>query len=161
MEGIERDEARSGRCGVLDALDDGSGGKDDAKRAKDSAKPSAAAAELKQDMRKPLTDHVVWTRDYIIAAIADAPDARAAAARLMNQEDVGNAVAKFDTMKKHLTTTNEIVARLNKNRDDDVCAFDAVYDHIVHMSDALAGSIVKQFSDKFDESAKSTIAPSS
>lgn len=55
--------------------------------------PSAA---LRQDMRKLWTDHVVWTRAYIVAAIADQPDAQAAADRLMkNQEDIGAAFAKF------------------------------------------------------------------
>jgi type VI protein secretion system component VasK len=176
-----------------------------------------AAANLRQDMRKLWTDHVVWTRDYIVAAVGDQPDADAAANRLMkNQEDIGAAVAKFygaaagrqlttllkehitiavdlikaakagdkanqqqadkrwqdnavqiadflsnanpnwpratlvDMMKTHLsTTTNEVVARLNKNWDDDVRAFDAVYDHILKMSEALSDGIVKQFPDKF------------
>jgi hypothetical protein len=178
---------------------------------------------LKQDMRKLWTDHVVWTRDYIIAAVGDQPDAQAAAGRLMkNQEDIGNAVAKFygapagqqlttllkqhisiavdlikaakagnkadqqkadakwqqnavdisdflskanpnwpkatlvDMMKKHLsTTTDEVVARLGKNWDADARAFDAVYDHILHMSDALSDGIVKQFPDKFSASTAS------
>ena len=171
-----------------------------------------------QDMRHLWTDHVVWTRDYIVAAVGDQPDAQAAANRLMkNQEDIGNAIAKFygapagqqlttllkehitiavdlikaakagdkagqqkadarwqqnatqiadflakanpnwpratlvDLMKKHLsTTTDEVVARLNKNWDGDVRAFDAVYEHILMMADALADGIVKQFPDKFD-----------
>jgi hypothetical protein len=178
---------------------------------------SDAAAMLKQDMRKLWTDHVVWTRDYIVAAVGDQPDAQAAAGRLMkNQEDIGAAVGKFygapagqqlttllkqhisiavdlikaakagdkagqqtadgkwqqnaleiagflskansnwpratleDMMKKHLaTTTDEVVARLTKNWDGDVRAFDAVYDHILHMSDALSDGIVKQFPEKF------------
>ncbi len=178
---------------------------------------SPAAVALRQDMRKLWTDHVVWTRDYTIAAVADQPDAQAAAARLMkNQEDIGNAVGKFygapagqqlttllkehisiavdlikaakagdksaqqkadtrwqengvqiadflskanpnwpratlvEMMKMHLsTTTNEVVARLNKNWEGDVRAFDAVYDHILKMADALADGIVKQFPDKF------------
>ena len=184
---------------------------------KDAAKHSDQAATLKEDMRKLWTDHVVWTRDYIVAAVADAPDAPSALNRLMkNQEDIGNAVAKFygdaagkqlttllkdhiaiagdlvkaakagdtagqkaaddrwqnnavqiagflakanpnwpratleDLMKKHLsTTTDEVVARLNKKWDDDVRAFDAVYDHILHMADALSDGIIKQFPDKF------------
>src|SRR5205809_5504019 len=67
-----------------------------AKSSKASRPHSDAAAMLKQDMRKLWTDHVVWTRDYIVAAVGDQPDAQAAAGRLMkNQEDLGNAVAKF------------------------------------------------------------------
>src|SRR4051812_18833099 len=191
----------------------------EAKTSKDMAKHSDAAASLKQDMRKLWTDHVVWTRDYIIAAVGDQPDAQAAASRLMkNQEDIGSAIAKFygaaagqqlttllkehitiavdlikaakagdktgqqqadgrwqqnatqiadflakanpnwpratlvDLMKKHLsTTTDEVVARLNKNWDGDVRAFDTVYEHFLMMADALAEGIIKQFPDKFDE----------
>jgi hypothetical protein len=181
------------------------------------AKHDDPAATLKQDMRKLWTDHVVWTRDYIIAAVADAPDAAPALNRLMkNQEDMGSAIGKFygdaagkqlttllkehiaiagdlvkaakagdqagqkaaderwqnnamelagflskanpnwpratldDLMKKHLsTTTDEVVARLTKNWDGDVRAFDAVYDHVLHMADALSEGIIKQFPDKF------------
>src|SRR5215207_5493419 len=52
------------------------------------------ATQLRQDMRKLWTDHVVWTRDYIVAAVGDQPDAQAAAARLLkNQEDIGAAIA--------------------------------------------------------------------
>ena len=35
------------------------------------------------------------------------------------------------------------------NWEGDVRAFDAVYDHILMMSDALSDGIVKQFPDKF------------
>ena len=62
-----------------------------------------------------------------------------------------------DMMKKHLaTTTDEVVARLTKNWDADARAFDAVYDHILHMSDALADGIVKQFPEKFGMPARTT-----
>ena len=183
-----------------------------------------AAATLKQDMRKLWTDHVVWTRDYIIAAVGDQPDAQAAANRLMrNQEDIGKAVGAIygaaagnqlttllkehitiavdvikaakagdkagqqkadgrwqqngeqiadflakanpnwprqtlaDMMKMHLsTTTDEVVARLTKNWDADVRAFDAVYDHILKMSDALSDGIIKQFPDKFGRGPSSS-----
>src|SRR5205085_2431753 len=57
---------------------------------------TSGAAQLRQDMRKLWTDHVVWTRDYIVAAVGDQPDAQAAANRLMkNQEDIGNAIAGY------------------------------------------------------------------
>ena len=168
-------------------------------------------------MRKLWTDHVVWTRGYIIAAVDNKPDAPAALNRLMkNQDDIGSAVGKYygaengrkltsllkehiaqagdvvkaaksgdkpalkqasdkwdqnavaiadflsaanpnwpratlvDMMRKHLsTTTNEVQMRLNKDWDGDVRAFDAVYDHILMMADALTAGIVKQFPDKF------------
>ncbi|HTI42203.1 MAG TPA: hypothetical protein VL693_10285 [Vicinamibacterales bacterium] len=187
------------------------------------ASPSFAAdrsATLHQDMRKLWTDHTVWTRDYIVAAVDDRPDAQAAANRLMkNQEDIGNAVAAYygqaagqqltsllkqhiviavdlikaakagdkaaqqqasdkwqqnavdiatflskanpnwpkdalvNMMKMHLsTTTDEVVARLKHDYEADVRAYDAVYNHILMMADALSDGIVKQFPDKFKAS---------
>jgi hypothetical protein len=178
---------------------------------------SPAAMTLHQDMRKLWTDHVVWTRHFIISTLADLPDQQAVTNRLLkNQDDIGNAVAGFygkdagtkltallkdhiliaadlvkaakasdkakqqeadakwqrnaddiadflskanpnwpratlvDLMKRHLsTTTDEVVARLTKNWDADVKAYDAVYDHILHMADALSDGIVKQFPNKF------------
>ena len=69
---------------------------DRAKRAVATTGHGSAAADLKMSMRKLWTDHTVWTRDYIIAAVGDQPDAMAAANRLMrNQDDIGNAVAKY------------------------------------------------------------------
>ena len=53
-------------------------------------------------------------------------------------------------MNTHLaTTTDEVVARLTRNWDADARAFDAVYDHILAMADALSDGIIKQFPDKF------------
>jgi hypothetical protein len=79
------------------------------------------AAELKQAMRKLWTEHVVWTRGYIVAAIAGDPSATAAANRLMrNQEDIGNAVATYygaaagtaltRLLKDHITIAVDLVA---------------------------------------------------
>jgi hypothetical protein len=52
------------------------------------------------------------------------------------------------------TTTDEVVARLTKNWEADVRAFDAVHEHILHMSDALADGIVKQFPNRFNARSK-------
>lgn len=47
-------------------------------------------------MRRLWADHAIWTRQYIVAAVAGTPDAEAAAGRLLrNQEDIGAAVAGF------------------------------------------------------------------
>lgn len=175
------------------------------------------AAALRQNMRMLWSDHVIWTRDYIVAAIGDQPDQHAAASRLMkNQEDIGAAVAVYygqaagaaltTLLKEHIsiavdlikaskagdsaaqaeagsrwhrnadaiadflsranpnwpratlaammnthlsTTTDEVVARLTKDWDQDIRAFDAVYQHILKMSDLLSDGIIRQFPDRF------------
>jgi hypothetical protein len=57
---------------------------------------SEQGCKLRTGMRKLWADHVIWTRDYIIAAVADADDAKAAADRLLkNQDDIGNAIAPY------------------------------------------------------------------
>ena len=79
-----------------------------------------AAATLRQDMRKLWTDHVVWTRDYIIAAVDAKPDAKAAENRLMkNQDDIGAAVGKYygapagqqltTLLKEHIAQAGDVV----------------------------------------------------
>jgi Flp pilus assembly pilin Flp len=168
-------------------------------------------------MRKLWSDHVIWTREYIVAAIDGSPDAKAAATRLLkNQDDIGGAVAGFygkdagdkltALLKQHIliavdliaaakagdqatykatdqkwtkngeeiadflsqanpnwpkatlasmmaahlaTTTKEVVGRVNKKWDEDTAAFDEVYAHILHMSDALSDGIIKQFPQRF------------
>lgn len=82
-------------------------------------------------LRKLWTDHVVWTRGYIVAAVADSPDAGAAAARLMrNQEDIGAAFVPYygqaagDTvtaaLKEHIGIAVDLVAAA---KDGDEAAF--------------------------------------
>ena len=55
-----------------------------------------------------------------------------------------------DLMHMHLSTTkDELVARATKNYPADVQAWDAVYSHILKMSDAISAGIIKQYPDKF------------
>lgn len=57
---------------------------------------SVKGCTLRTAMRKLWADHVIWTRDYIIAAVAGADDAKVAAERLLkNQEDIGNAIIPY------------------------------------------------------------------
>jgi len=58
--------------------------------------PSPASAQLHDAMRKLWSDHVVWTRLYIVSAVAgDASAQTAANRRLRNQEDIGNAIVPY------------------------------------------------------------------
>ncbi len=65
--------------------------------AEGKAKPamvcSKSAIDLKMDMRMLWEDHITWTRNYIISAIADLEDAGKVAERLLkNQDDIGDAI---------------------------------------------------------------------
>jgi hypothetical protein len=82
--------------------------------------PSGATG-LRDNMRRLWSDHVVWTRGYIVAAVANDASASAALNRLMkNQEDIGNAIRPFygdaasakltDLLKQHMSVAGELVA---------------------------------------------------
>jgi hypothetical protein len=46
-------------------------------------------------------------------------------------------------------TTNEVVARLRRNWEDDLLAFDGVYQYIVKISDALSDGMIERFPGEF------------
>src|SRR5215210_1295677 len=84
-----------------------------------SAAPSSV--ELKTAMRKLWSDHVLWTRQYIVSAVLDDPSAKAASVRLLkNQEDIGNAIVPYygaaagtkltDLLKQHILIAVDLVA---------------------------------------------------
>ncbi|MBV8993783.1 MAG: hypothetical protein JO287_08800 [Pseudonocardiales bacterium] len=81
----------------------------------DQSKPtSPKALSLTLALRRLWADHVIWTREYVVAAIADAPDAGAVANRLLkNQEDIGNAVVPF-----YGGAAGRKLTELLKERDD-------------------------------------------
>jgi hypothetical protein len=55
-----------------------------------------AASSLRTGLRKLWADHVIWTRQYIVAVTSDTPDAGAAAGRLLkNQEHIGGAIVPY------------------------------------------------------------------
>jgi hypothetical protein len=87
---------------------------------------STKAARLREDMRKLWSDHVIWTREYIVAAIDGSPDANAAATRLLkNQDDIGGAVAGFygkdagdkltGLLKQHILIAVDLIAAAKAN----------------------------------------------
>ena len=54
------------------------------------------AVELRMTLRKLWEDHITYTRNYIISALANLPDAEAVLNRLMkNQEDLGNGIKPY------------------------------------------------------------------
>jgi hypothetical protein len=75
---------------------------------------------LRLALRRLWWDHVIWTREYVVAAIAGAPDAQAVAGRLLaNQEHIGNAIVPFygqaagsaltDLLKQHIMVAVDLI----------------------------------------------------
>lgn len=61
-----------------------------------SMKCSQSAIDLKLTLRKLWEDHITYTRNYIISAIANLEDANPVADRLMrNQDEIGNAMKSY------------------------------------------------------------------
>jgi hypothetical protein len=97
----------------------------------DSASPKEAA--FQNAMRKLWEDHIIWTRVFIISAVADLPDKAAATDRLLqNQVDIGKAIKPYygnpagdklsSLLKEHITTAAEIVTAAkagDKPKQDD------------------------------------------
>lgn len=172
---------------------------------------------LKQTMRKLWADHVIWTREYIMAAVSGSAEVNKISERLMkNQEDIGNAIRPYygkdaaeklagllkehittavdvvvaakandttkfneasnrwtknaesianflssanpnwqkqqiiDMLKDHLTgTTQEVQAIIGQKWDQDIAAFDNVFNQAMQMADGLSDGIIKQFPNKF------------
>ena len=109
-----------------------------------------------------LKEHITIAVDIIkFAKAGDKANQQQADAKWKkNADEIADFLAKANPnwpkatlasmMSKHLsTTTDEVVARLTKNWDADVKAYDAVYDHILMMADALSDGIIKQFPQKF------------
>lgn len=94
---------------------------------------SPKEAALHDAMRKLWEDHIIWTRVFIISAVADLPDKSAATDRLLqNQVDIGNAIKPYygdaagdkltTLLKEHITTAAEIVTAAkagDKAKQDD------------------------------------------
>jgi len=168
-------------------------------------------------LRKLWSDHVIWTRQYIVAAVDDRPEAGAAAERLLkNQDDIGAAIVPYygqgagdsltkllkehimiavdlvdaakkgdndafarhdkrwsdnvaqiarflaganpnwpekdvlDLLSLHLKLTkDETVARIKKDWQADIKAFDDIFNEILVLADALHDGLKAQFPDKF------------
>jgi hypothetical protein len=188
-----------------------------AMRSSNSATISPARCALRTAMRKLWSDHVFWTRNYIISSIAGLEDLQEVTGRLLkNQSDIGAAMATYygpdggkrltELLKEHISiavevvnaaksndkqelakanekwhknaqdiakllseinnqwtydallkmlnmhlklTSDETVARIQKNWKNDTIAFDEVFNEILNMSDQLTAGIANQFPERF------------
>ena len=103
-------------------------------------------------LRKLWSDHVIWTREYIVAAVAGTPDADAAAGRLLkNQEDIGAAIVGFygqaagdrltELLKQHIMIAVDLVAAAKLGDDAAFAKHDAAWTaNIEDIAGFLAGA---------------------
>lgn len=81
---------------------------------------------LQSAMRQLWEDHIIWTRQFVVSALADSPDKAAVTQRLLqNQVDIGNAIKPFygdaageklaALLKEHIITAAELVAAVKAN----------------------------------------------
>lgn len=88
---------------------------------------------FRKSMRKLWADHVIWTRSYIVAAVAGTADTADTANRLLlNQAEIGAAFVPYygeatgaklgQLVKEHILVAADVVAALKK---DDVVKFQA------------------------------------
>ncbi len=90
---------------------------------------------LTRAMERLWTDHVIWTRQYLIAAIDVRREVEMATARLLNnQEDIGQAIVPFygsdagakltELLKQHILIAVDLVAAAKAGKEDEFAAHD-------------------------------------
>jgi hypothetical protein len=97
---------------------------------------SEKGCELRRAMAKLWSDHVFWTRLYIISALDNKPDLKAATNRLLqNQKDIGAAVATYygkaagdklaQLLKEHILIAADVVSAAKSGNKKKLQAEDA------------------------------------
>lgn len=89
-----------------------------------------AKCELKLSQQKLWIEHILWTRNYILANINSLEDKEAVLQRLLkNQDDIGNSIQTYygkeaasrlsSLLKEHIEIAGQILdAAKNNNKDD-------------------------------------------
>ena len=92
--------------------------------------------ELRAAMRKLWEDHITYTRNYIISALAGLPDSNAVATRLLaNQDEIGDAIKPFygeaagetlaTLLREHILIAAEVIAAAQSGDDAQYAAAQA------------------------------------
>jgi hypothetical protein len=95
---------------------------------------SQSAVQLKSDLRKLWIDHTIWTKNYIVSAIAGMEDQEKVLERLLkNQEDIGNAIKPYygetagnkltELLREHILIAGKIVDAAKSGNQVNVSKF--------------------------------------
>ncbi|WP_261131293.1 glycosyltransferase [Bacillus sp. Marseille-Q3570] len=89
---------------------------------------------LSSDMRRLWTDHITWTRSYMVSAIGGLEDQDAVLSRLLqNQKDIGNAIKPYygdaaskklaELLTEHIIIAGELIEAAKNNDQANVDKF--------------------------------------
>ena len=92
---------------------------------------TASAVDLRMGMRKLWEDHITYTRNYIISALADLEDAGKVAGRLLkNQDDIGEAIKPVygdeagkklaSLLRDHIMVATEVVKAAKTGNNEEL-----------------------------------------
>lgn len=94
---------------------------------------TASAVDLRMGMRKLWEDHITYTRNYIISALADLEDTGKVAERLLkNQDDIGDAIKPVygdeagkklaSLLRDHIMVATEVVKAAKTGNSEELTA---------------------------------------
>jgi hypothetical protein len=118
------------------------------------------AIKLRNQMRKLWEDHIVWTRQFIVSAVADLPDTDTAASRLLrNQDHIGNAIKPYfgnaagealsELLREHILIAADILSAAKSGDSAGVEEANARWhDNANEIADFLAAANPKQWSQE-------------
>lgn len=100
-----------------------------------SMESKQAALDLRLGMRQLWEEHIVYTRNFIISALAGLEDTQAIAGRLLrNQDDIGNAIKPYygaaagdklaALLRDHILIAADIVAAAKAGNNESVAALE-------------------------------------
>ncbi|MFD2368832.1 glycosyltransferase [Brevibacillus sp. GCM10020057] len=112
---------------------------------------SPAGVKLKFDMRRLWSDHVTWTRNFIVSAVGGQPDQSKVLARLLqNQTDIGNAIKPYygeeagnqlaKLLKDHILIAGKILEAAKSGNQTELKKQNTVwYQNADNMANLLSG----------------------
>jgi hypothetical protein len=113
---------------------------------------TATREPVRLALRKLWSDHVIWTRQYIVAAVGGTPDAEAAAGRLLqNQDDIGTAIVPYygndagagltKLLKEHIMIAVDLIEAAKSGNSDEFAKHDKRWsENAVQIAGFLAGA---------------------
>lgn len=92
--------------------------------------------QLQQNLRKLWIDHTIWTRSYIVSALAGLMDQQDVLARLIqNQQDIGDAIKPYygveagnklaELLKEHILIAGKVVDAAKSGNQADLKTYNA------------------------------------